>query len=602
MTSSSFRRLSLGLALMVAMPSVASVAHAQMAPGGLPTAPGPTGGEEKKEGVAEAAPKATGQLPTTPVLPSPRGKRKRWKLLEVDGYYRLRTDWFKNFSLGFQDDSAGGAPFPEALSCHADPDVSACDDTVSGANMRLRLEPTINIDEGTGVHFQLDVYDNLVLGSTPLGEGRGYSATNPPPLGAFNDSQGPVVRGQNSDRDPIVVKRAWAEVALPLGVLKFGRMPNHWGMGIMNNAGGEDPINGTYNTDADYGDTVDRVSFSAIIPGTRLRGQIASDWVLTRLASNQAALGAGREGHPYDLDDADDANQWVFTISRMDSPTEFRDILDRGEIGFNYGLYMAYKTQDWDVDLSDFQQGGSLGVTSFVPRGLTTYTPDVWGRVGYGGHLFELEAALEFGSIDRLDDKGLAGSVDVLKFGGVGRYSWTGLDDKLNVGVEVGAASGDSHDNNPQGNTHISNANLIGTAGDSTLTQFIFDRDYQVDMILFRHLLGAVTNASYFKPFLRYQLTNSIFFRAANINSFAIRKAATPGDDLMYGIELDAEVGYQAGGFFAGFSYGVLFPLSAMAHPEDDPNDTTPDFGYGETNTGDPETAHNVQARVVLSF
>jgi uncharacterized protein (TIGR04551 family) len=602
MSPSSFRRLSLSLAFLVAVPSVS---FAQMAPGGLPSPTGgPAGEEDKKEGVAEAAPKASGALPTTPVLPSPRGKRKRWKLLEVDGYFRLRTDWLKNFSLGFKDErtlpDGGGAPFPNSLSCQSD--VSACDDTVSGANMRLRLEPTINIDEGTAIHMQLDVYDNLVLGSTPLGEGRGYTADNPPPLGAFGSSQGPVVRGQNSDRDPIVVKRAWAEVALPLGVLKFGRMPNHWGLGIMNNAGGEDPINGTYNLDADYGDTVDRVSFSAIIPGTQLRAQVASDWDLTRLVSNQTADGVGREGHPFDLDDADDANSWVFTISKMDSPTELRDILDRGDLAFNYGLYMAYKTQSWDVDLTDFQQGGVLDAENFVPRDLTTYTPDVWARVGYGGHLLELEAAFEFGTIDRLDDQGLVGSADIAKFGAVGRYTWRGFDDKLKVGVEVGGASGDSWDNDPQGNTHISNANLIGGAGDSTLSQFIFDRDYQVDMILFRHLLGAVTNATYVKPSLSYDLTNAISVRAANINSFAIRKGSTPGDDRMYGIELNGEVTYQAGGFLAGLAYGVLFPLGAMAHPADAADDPTPQFGYGADNTGDPETAHSVQARFVLSF
>ena len=33
--------------------------------------------------------------------------------------------------------------------------------------MRLRLEPTINIDEGTSVHIQADALDNIVLGSTP---------------------------------------------------------------------------------------------------------------------------------------------------------------------------------------------------------------------------------------------------------------------------------------------------------------------------------------------------------------------------------------------------------------------------------------------------
>src|SRR4051812_6165247 len=78
------------------------VADAQIGPGGggglNPGMGGPTqpAGEDKKEGVAEAAPKTPGLLPTTPALPAPKGRRKRWKLLELDGYYRMRTDWFKN--------------------------------------------------------------------------------------------------------------------------------------------------------------------------------------------------------------------------------------------------------------------------------------------------------------------------------------------------------------------------------------------------------------------------------------------------------------------------------------------------------------------------
>src|SRR5215207_4451840 len=80
-------------------------AQAQLAPGGGGMPGGGPGQQEeaKKEGVAEAAPKATGLLPTTPALPPPKGRRKRWKLLELDGYYRMRTDWFKNFHLGHID-------------------------------------------------------------------------------------------------------------------------------------------------------------------------------------------------------------------------------------------------------------------------------------------------------------------------------------------------------------------------------------------------------------------------------------------------------------------------------------------------------------------
>ena len=38
-------------------------------------------------------------------------------------------------------------------------------------------------------------------------------------------------------------------------------------MGIYYNGGGYDPINGTYDYDADYGDTVDRVELHGADPG-----------------------------------------------------------------------------------------------------------------------------------------------------------------------------------------------------------------------------------------------------------------------------------------------------------------------------------------------
>jgi hypothetical protein len=192
----------------------ATVAEAQMTPGGGGPMGGGMGGptqpsgDEKKEGVAEAAPKTAGLLPTTPALPPPTGRRKRWKLFELDGYYRLRTDWLKNFNLGFVDDPAlGGAPFPRALGCTSLAISHPCDNSLSSANMRLRLEPTFNLDEGTAVHVQADVYDNLVLGSTPTGLdlGAGYSTTNLPPVGAFSEGQDPPEAGKNGDRDAILV-------------------------------------------------------------------------------------------------------------------------------------------------------------------------------------------------------------------------------------------------------------------------------------------------------------------------------------------------------------------------------------------------------------
>lgn len=598
------------------------VADAQISPGGG-MGPGmgqQPSGEEKKEGVAEEAPKTPGLLPTTPALPAPKGRRKRWKLFEIDGYFRLRTDWFKNFNLGFYDraqdgSSLGGAPFPRALGCYSDNLDHPCGN-LSGANMRLRLEPTINIDEGTSVHVQADVLDNLVLGSTPTGTDLTgvYSDTNLPPLGAFGATQDPPTAGVNSNRDAITVKRAWAEVAIPLGILKFGRQPDHWGMGMFHNGGGHDPIAGTYDLDADYGDTVDRVSFSAQIPGTQLRAMLAADWGITRLTSNQTAQNKGHEGHPFDLDDSDDQDGWVAVISKMDSPQEFKDTVDRGDLALNYGVYFEYKTQSWDNNLNGFTLGGSLDpIAGYVPRGMKTYTPDLWGKLGYGRWSLEGEFVAQLGKISRVDDLNKLGTVDIRKYGGTGRVGWKGLEGKLRLGLETGAASGDQWDNTPQGNTNIAYANLLGTCPtgascptDSKLSQFIFNREYKVDMILFRHLIGAVTNAGYVKPYLQYDLTKSITFKVANVTSFALKPIATPGNSRMYGTEFDSDVAYTNNGFTIGISYGVLFPFGAMAHPVDEVGGTT--FGYGTdadtgaTNTGDAGTAHTIQARMMLTF
>jgi len=599
---------------------VGQVAEAQMGPGpmgggmGGPTQPA---GEEKKEGVAEAAPKAPGLLPTTPALPPPKGRRKRWKLFELDGYYRMRTDWFKNFNLNFLDDpTLGGSPFPRSLGCNSTISGHPCNDTLSSTNMRLRLEPTFNIDEGTSVHVQADIYDNLVLGSTPFGEDLSgvYTDTNRPPIGAFGNTQSPATQGINSDRSAITVKRAWAEVAVPLGVLKAGRMPNHWGMGIWANSGGYDPINGTYNYDADYGDTVDRVSFSAQIPGTPLRAMIASDWDATRLVSNQTNANKGHEGHPYDLDDSDDTNAWVGVISKLDSPQEFRDAVDRGDTVLNYGVYFEYKTQDWDVDLNSFKLGGAFDPARYVPRSLKTYTPDVWAKLATGPVLLEGEVVGQFGSVASLNDQGISGTSNIRKLGGAGRLTWKGVEGKLRLGIEGGFATGDQWDNTPQGSTNIAYANLLGDPAvcnaqhSCTLTQFMFNRDYQVDMILWRHLVGAVTNAAYVKPFLQYDLTKSIMFKIANVTSFALKPVSTPGNSNVYGTEFDTDIGYSANHIFAGLSYGVLFPFGALSHPAFDPLQGGPGFSYGTTadgtatNVGDAGTAHTIQARLVLTF
>lgn len=585
------------LALGLSLPASAQLQPGQQ-PGGTVTPPGDTG----EEGPAEEAPKTPGLLPTTPVLPPPKAKKKEFQLVELDGYFRFRGDWFKKFDLGFVDDpSLGGGPFPNPLACQdADPD-KPCEDTLKSANMRLRLEPTLHIDEKASVHLQVDVLDNLVLGSTP----NGYFTDGTPrpghiPTGAFGDMQAPPARGANNNWDSVRVKRAWAEIMTPFGLLEFGRMPWHWGLGIYANAGGFDPIHGSYDLDSDFGDSVDRVSFSTIIPGTSLRGGVAMDWSQTAPSSAQTDIWADRNfGQPYDLDDNDDVNQWVFTISRLDSPTAWQNLLDDGELALNYGAFLAYRTQGWEQ--RDVVQGEPPPTDLFVERDMKAYIPDVWLRVGAGNLELELEGVAILGSIENLADFGASEQMDLRQYGGVARVGYHLLDRDLLLQFEVGYASGDQWDNDPQGSTHVSNAVVIPPEADENINRFFFDFDYEIDLILFRELMGTVSNATYLRPRFEYAITDKITARGQSVVSFANVPVATPGNGSMYGVELDADLGYHSGGFFAGISYGVLFPLSALDHPADAADQGGPGFGYG-LNVGDAETAQTIQTRLMLQF
>lgn len=577
-------------------------ASAQMQPGQLPPGTTTAGPDVKPEGVAEEAPDTPGALPTTPVLPPPRSERKEFQLIEVGGYFRFRGDWFKKFHLGFDDQGDGGAPFRRPLGCLDTEGVDKpCEGTLKSANMRLRLEPVIHIDEKTSVHIQADLLDNVVYGSTPEGfnaDGSGFR--NDIGLGAFNHNQAPPLAGFNEQKDSFVVRRAWAEVDTAFGLLKFGRQPSHWGAGIFHNAGSRDPIHGTYDLDSDYGDTVDRVSFDAGIPGTDFAASIAMDWAGTQPVASQTDLWLNRQdGQPWDLDDNDDVNQWTFVFSRMDSPQDFLDKVQSGEVGLNYGLHLTYRTQSYAQ--IGFELGEVPDPALFVPRGYKAYMPDAWLHFGVGNFDLEFEGIGIFGSIDDLGDQGINEEVDIRQFGAVMRMFYRFLGGDLRLGGEVGFASGDQWDNIPQGSTHIRNMRLLPGEGDDTMNRFVFDPDYEIDLILFRELIGAVSNAIYLRPTFRYDITDRFRMSVQNVTSFAHKRISTPGNGIMYGTEFDADVEYHNDGFSAGIAYGVLFPLGALDHPGDFANQGGTGFGYGD-NAGDAETAQTIQLRMMLKF
>ena len=535
------------------------------------------------------------------------GERPKLDFLQLNGYLRVRGDLFDNLDLHRSADPSGYYLFPRPL---RDADNRG---TLTSANMRFRLEPTLNVSEQVRVLAQIDMLDNIVLGSTPQGL-FAHSEAVASPFDAR--TQVPPANGVNADRNAIEVKRAWAEVQTPVGLLSFGRMPSSWGLGILSHAGS--------GIDDDLGDSVDRLQF-ALTPLKTPLGQLVLvpmyEIVATGVTSQDLRTGRGL-GQPFDRDPADDAKAIGLKVVRMDTDEEVKRKLERDEASVSFGAWYMYKSQTYEFP--QWVNGGatptgsttapasnptsppSTGqsndasndpVGSAVRRDAYAHTLDLWGRYQSRRFRFEAEIAGLYGQIGNasIDPTGAGiGPVLLRQFGGAAQAGWKLADGKFTLGGEVGFASGDSNPgfgNRPgRGCTNVLDSQTGQTRvvcsspqvnpgdidgpqfakGDNVLDirNFRFNPAYRVDLILWREILQGVTDAFYVKPTARYELIEGLAAQASLVYSQAMYASSTPSIvHKPLGIELDVGLSYQSDdGFIAFANYGLLQPLDGLGY------------------------------------
>ena len=506
-------------------------------------------------------------------------EKRKLELVTFDGYLRARPELFYKFDMTRGQDSAGYALFPRAPN-------SLNERTQAGVNMRFRFEPTINVSEEVRIRAQVDALDNVMWGSTPdyaysRNSTNGYWFDRNE-FSVFSASQTTPRSGINSFQDSIAVKRVWGEVSTPVGILRFGRMGSHWGLGMMHNDG-----NGIDN---DWGDTVDRVSFTAEpLAGFYVTPMI--DLNLTGLTSVRSQEG----GQPFDLANSDGVTSYIIAAQRRDTEQERRAKLEANGTVFNYGLHFTYRNQRNDaVDtLSQPFVTDGLGVSSvttpMVLRKADIFMPDLWARVERKEFRIEAEFAAVLGNIQNraltaaTTDANQA--LGVYQFGGVLQGEYKLLNGDLEIGGEIGFASGDAapgFGNHPRrkgsglngatelGDTDGPQYRCDSGCSDNTLTAFRFNRDYRVDMILYREILGGVTDSLYFKPKAKYRITQGFEAFASVIYSRALFPQSAPGalyegSNASLGVEINGGARYETeDGFYGQVMYGILFPLEGF--------------------------------------
>ena len=669
-----------------------------MGGGGMGQGPGQGGKPDKKEGPAEAAPKDKQALqPIEPVPAQPRGLRQL-QLFEIHGYMRMRADYFHRLDLGIgktngqsvgstygDNDATDNKFFPppavanetiegmpaaagaagNAANCFGDLQSKGVNNIKAGrrcgrrngfgtANMRLRMEPTLHITDTIKVHATIDALDNLVLGSTP----DSFLGDSPfAPLDVFTRTQLPPSAGQNGFNDSLTVKRAYGHIRFGWGLdIKFGRMPHHWGMGIVANDG-----NGYYRgdksdivrmLDMDYGDSVDSMRLGFDFGKDRRNVhtlELSWDWASSGATTSQllgSAWNSGNKvGQDFSAERFDNVYQWRVSILRRDDPAMLQRKISLGRPVVNYGAIAWLRAQavdrvtgspglgdglgtnpSWSDDNADDglgRRGASLGngdLDEFGDSGIQNYanllirrravmlTPDVWLRINWKTLRVELEGS---GVIGRFNERNLdpqngdtrfdyaavnRGDLrrrTFLQLGYALEFKYGLFKDRFHLGLDHGFASGDSSD----ANRYNPQSPLIVNGQDNRWTNFRFNPAYMQDLLLFRELLGTASNAAYFKPWMAFYFFDNNFSGRLDIEyAVAHQKLATIGNKNNMGLEIDVAMRYhdQQEPIFVQLQYGVMFPFGAFNR---DPA-SLPSLSLGS----DAKAAQSIQAQIGIRF
>jgi uncharacterized protein (TIGR04551 family) len=549
-------------------------------------------------------------------------------IIELHGYFRTRAELFHNFFLGRHGSILQGNDaqylFPPpvdqtystlngmgytaavcgtATSTVPKPSSPCYDKTQSGANLRLRLNPEIHISDNLRILTQIDLLDNLVLGSTPdayamrpagasanpatgapAAQMGANSASYPTgyqpagvngyaPIGFFSNTQGPPTAGVNSWTNSIDVKRVWGEYMTPVGQIRFGRMPGHWGLGMVENSG--------EGIDSDYHTTIDRIMFVTAIKPFDLYFGAAWDFISTGPTSANPYTVYG--GQPYNTCNLCNVNEWAAFVAHRTNPELQRLNLSRGDIVLNGGLYAVFRSQYLDVPPGQTPQTSDFsGATSpLEPRQAWMLTPDVWVQLLWQKLRIEAEAATIQGQIGYLTGVNVDANnpLSIRQYGVAAQTEYRAIEDKLDLQLGFGWASGDPW------TTTLAPPNGLRKElnGSGPIATFQFHPDYRVDLIFYRHLLSRVEGSYYFRPsvsydFMRHADGEKLGGGAAVIWSRASEFVQAPGHARDLGVELDAQIYYQSkdgslnddpgklGGFYTMLQYGVFFPLTGLEY------------------------------------
>ncbi len=453
----------------------------------------------------------------------------------TEGYYRTRSVLLTNLAA---EDRYRIAAHPETNEDIIAPEIRR----TSYMTQRLRITPTVSFEKLAALHFQIDALDDILWG-----DNNGIASA---PLFSLNASNQNFLGGPS--QGSVRIPRAWLEFQVPVGIMRVGRMPSHWGLGILSNGGGSANIDKTTPIgeaprkhidtffDDDFGDnhfgvTVDRVLFITkplTVAKTLMKKKDKASNLVVGYAYDKLSEAPLLPAEPTERTFRPFGQQGFISRGRNDDANEHVVFAVYNDPDWNkvrytdeirLGLYGVLRqsaegsTNPSDPDLADptANCSGGGGSTAFVAcrdTGSNVWIADVWWKFRYGPWYTEGEFVWiggdTFGGVP-FPSKNRKKKLNIT--GGVARFGY--LTELYDGVLEIGHAGGDKD------------------LGDGTLTQRALHPDYNVGLIMFEEVLreqtarafmtfisdenpqgaqglmsnGGVVNANYLNPKVRYR-------------------------------------------------------------------------------------------------
>lgn len=464
--------------------------------------------------------------------------------VEAHGALRLRGEGLYNLDLDRGPTPSGQLVYPVPL---GDPKGQ----WLGYADLRLRLDlAAYALGGGVAVKVRVDAPDNVALGSDYVGAPAASTTLRP--------------------NAAVHLKRAYGEALTPVGLLAVGRMGSHWGLGILTNGGD--------CADCDSGDAADRIALMTPVAGHILG-----------FAFDLSAVGPlakrPNETRAVDVEPSANVRTFTFALLRWRDDVARRRRRKAGKLTGEYGAYVSHRWQNGDVPAEYLPVSSPVAVSpaQVMGRGYQATAVDGWVRLTWPKLRIEAEAAVLAASVAQaslLPGVLLREPVYSTQIGAALESEAGAPEDAVGGGLDLGYASGDpapgfgvaQRINAKPPKPGDIDGPQANPPHDNRVDNFRFHPDYRVDRILWRELVGTVTDAVYLRPHVRWTMLKAapgaLTFSLAAVASFAVTSVSTPGQSSPLGVELDPTLAYASrDGFGAAFEYGALFPLSGLDNP-----------------------------------